>query len=294
MIDRACISLTNKCNLKCKYCHFRDKQNIFSSFQFNDIKLILDNIHSYCLLNNISAFKLGIVGSGEPLINRSVLFKSVEYVSKQSYKEIKLYTITNGTLLTKKDMEFFYAYRNVIRLCFSLDGYEEIHNAGRDKFNEVMKSIYLYKEMFNDLPYINATVNLLSYQNKERLARFFKDNGLINVTFSILSGYFEKDLYITENQFNEFMEYMQSECLNSRQFRDEIVYDCTMYGKLCGVGRTNIFITPEGVYPCGRFYKNNEYKIGDYNQSLSEIENEMKKFLPASNGCCYYKQFVEA
>ena len=159
MIDRACISLSNICNLKCKYCHFADKQNNFSSFCFDDIKIILDNIHTYCLSNDLPVFKLGIVGSGEPLVKKDLLFKLIRYVHENSYKEIKMYTITNGTILTRKDVEFFHAYRNEISLCFSLDGYKEIHNAGREKFDEVMKSIKLYKEIFNESPSINATVN---------------------------------------------------------------------------------------------------------------------------------------
>ncbi len=293
MIDRACISLSNICNLKCKYCHFSDKQNDFTSFSLEDIKLILDNIHSYCVLNDLSVFKLGIVGSGEPFTKKELLFELIKHAQKKFYKEIKMYTITNGTLLTRKDIEFFYAYKNEIKLCFSLDGYKEIHNAGREKFDDVMKSIALYKEIFNESPSINATVNLLSYENKENLSGFFKENNLNNVTFSILSGYFEKDLYITDYQYKDFMEYMKCQEISSRQFKNENSYDCTMYGKLCGVGRTNIFITPEGVYPCGRFYKNNTFKIGEFYEDLFNIEKAMCKFTPVNDGECYYKKHVE-
>ena len=293
MIDRACISLSNICNLKCKYCHFADKQKDFDAFNFDDIKTILDNIHNYCVLNNLSTFKLGIVGAGEPLTKKALLFELIKYVHNNSYKEIIMYTITNGTLLTKRDIEFFYAYKNEIKLCFSLDGYKEIHNAGRKRFDEVMKSIELYKKIFNESPSINATVNRLSYENKERVAHFFKDNRLNNVTFSILSGYFEKDLYISGVQYNEFMNYMKCQGISSRQFKSESSYDCTMYGKLCGVGRTNIFIAKEGVYPCGRFYKNDKYKIGEFYHFLNEIEKEIKNFTPVNDGECYYKKHLE-
>ena len=57
MIDRACISLTNKCNLKCKYCHFQDKQNNYSEFSIDDLKAIVDNIHDYCKQNHLEKFK---------------------------------------------------------------------------------------------------------------------------------------------------------------------------------------------------------------------------------------------
>ncbi|MBO5357564.1 MAG: radical SAM protein [Clostridia bacterium] len=292
MIDRACISLSNSCNLKCKYCHFSDKQNSITSFDFNDIVLILDNIHHYCVKNNLNTFKLGIVGAGEPLIKKQLLFNAIKYVSDNNYTEIKMYTITNGTLIGKDDLEVFYQYRDIIRLCFSLDGYKELHNAGRAEFDKVMRAVRLYKEIFKEAPHINATANLLSYNNKEKLVKFFKEEKLSNVTFSILVGYPYKDLYITSEQFSELMEYIKMSGISSRQFENKKAYDCTMYGNLCGVGRTNIFITPEGVYPCGRFYKNDKYILGEYNASLFEIEKRVNSIVPVENGKCYYCERV--
>jgi uncharacterized protein len=66
-----------------------------------------------------------------------------------------------------------------------------------------------------------------------------------------------------------------------------------MYGRLCGVGRTNVFITPEGVYPCGRFYKNNEYLLGAFDSPIGEIEHKMKRLHPVADGKCYYVERVE-
>ena len=89
------------------------------------------------------------------------------------------------------------------------------------------------------------------------------------------------------------MEYARVSGLNSRQFSKEKKYDCTMYGRLCGVGRTNIFITPEGVYPCGRFYKNDKYLLGAYNSPLSDIEKKVSAMKPVSDGKCFYIENVE-
>ena len=293
MIDRACISLNNNCNLRCRYCHFQDKQHDFTSFGVTQLIQIVDNIHAYCVDNNLSGFKLGIVGSGEPMIKKVEMAALLAHIKARGYSELKLYTITNGTLLSKEDLTFFHFYKDIISLCFSLDGYEEIHNYGRDKFGAVMQRIDWYKEIFGVSPSINATVNLLSYQNKEKLVEFFKGNGLNNVTFSKLVGYFNDDLYITDEQYSDFMEYVRVSGLNSRQFSGEKKYDCTMYGRLCGVGRTNIFITPEGVYPCGRFYKDDRYLLGSYDATLYEIEKKVKLMKPVADGKCYYIENVE-
>lgn len=293
MIDRACISLGNQCNLRCKYCHFQDKQKDFHSFTSQELREIVEQIHQYCILHQLSVFKLGIVGSGEPLLNFKELKDIVEYIEKNSYTEFALYTITNGTVFSDSVLHWFYDHKQSIKLCFSLDGYEAIHNAGRSHYDLVMKAIHFYKSIFGVMPAINATVNRLSFEHKEELIQFFINHDLLDVTFSKLVGYFDDDLYISDEEFKVFMDYVKQSGIYSRQFRNEKVYDCTMYGKYCGVGRTNIFITLEGVYPCGRFYKHESYRLGDYNTSLECIEKELGKLKPVDDGLCYYIENVE-
>ena len=293
MIDRACISLTNRCNLKCKYCHFQDKQNNYTEFDINDLKVIVDNIHKYCKQNNLEKFKLGIVGSGEPMLKFSVIIELLEYIVTNNYTELNMYTITNGTLLNQRKILELYKYKDLMKVCFSLDGYRELHNSGRMLYDNTALAINIYRLTFGEMPSINATVNLLSYKNKEKLIEFFQMHGMYDVTFSKLVGYFDTDLYITDEQFKEFMDYAESKGMKSRQFRKEKCYDCTMYGRLCGVGRTNIFITPEGIYPCGRFYKNDKYLLGKYDDDLFKVEEMVKQMTPVEDGKCYYIENVE-
>lgn len=293
MIDRACISLNNNCNMRCRYCHFQDKQRDFDSFSFQQLKQILDNIHAYCFNRAIKKFKLGLVGSGESMLKADVMLEALGYISALDYSELSIYTISNGTLFTEDLLRKFLRYRNRIKICVSLDGYEEIHNIGRQAFDRVMGGIEMYKSVFGEYPAINATATRVSYKNKERLVKFFKENGLYDVTFSILVGCAEKDLFISYEDFLAFMEYVKETGLKSRQFRDEKCYDCTMYGKLCGVGRSNIFITLEGIYPCGRFYKMSDYYLGAYDMALDEIEEHMHRFTPVQDGKCYYIENIE-
>jgi uncharacterized protein len=258
-----------------------------------ELKVIIDNIHNYCKGKGLTVFKLGIVGSGEPLLKKAELFALLEHIKENAYEEIKAYTISNATLMDEATIRQFYQHKDIIKVCISLDGYEELHNAGRANFRKVMETIELYRQIFGCAPSINATVNKLSYENKEKLVDFFLENGLNDVTFSKLVGYSGKDLYISDKEYQEFLEYIKSRGLFTRQFRSEKKYDCTMYGALCGVGRTNIFYTPEGIYPCGRFYKNDTYKLGESTDKLSCIEEEMKRLIPVCDGKCYYQVHVE-
>ena len=45
MIDRICISINNRCNLNCRYCHFHEKGNIDAAEM--DVFEILDNVKKY-------------------------------------------------------------------------------------------------------------------------------------------------------------------------------------------------------------------------------------------------------
>ena len=52
MINRVCISINNRCNLNCKYCHFHEKKDSIESDDM-DVIVILDNIIDYIDKNGI-------------------------------------------------------------------------------------------------------------------------------------------------------------------------------------------------------------------------------------------------
>ena len=52
MVNRVCISINNRCNLNCKYCHFHEKKGSIKIDEM-DIVAILDNIMEYIDNNGI-------------------------------------------------------------------------------------------------------------------------------------------------------------------------------------------------------------------------------------------------
>lgn len=290
MIDRACISLTEQCNLRCRYCHFRDKQNDGVTFTKEDALTVIENIRDYAEKTGLGSFKLGIVGAGESFLELETMLAMLERIKSYDRDVFRLYTITNGTLASEEALGRLLPYRNLLNVCFSLDGPKEVHNAGRSSFEAAMKGIENYRRVFGDAPSINATANRQSLERKEETVAFFKENGLTEITFSKLVACEDGLLKINDNQFSEFMEYIRSSGISSRQFRDDKCYDCTMYGRLCGVGRTNIFITPVGIYPCGRFYKDERYRLGSFDEPLAVIEERQKRLIPVEDGKCYYEE----
>lgn len=299
MIDRACISITSRCQLKCRYCHF-DKH--IDKASCNDItneklKIIIRNIIDYAEHNN-GDFKIGLVGVGEPMLRFDLIQEVVSFVERRDVnKRLAFYTISNGIAVDKDKIKWFYDQRNRIKLCFSLDGSERIHDMCRvfrnntGSFKKVFETISLYKKYFGEAPSINATVHKQTINMADRELKFFEEN-FSEVCFSRLVDEGSSELKISKFEFKKFMEIAAKTKLSLRQLRFPPKYDCTMYGQLCGVGRTNIFYANGKVYPCGRFIGMKEYELGAETLNLSEIESNMKRFTPVEDGKCYFDKNI--
>ena len=80
MVTRICISINNRCNLRCRYCHFHEKQDHLAECEM-DVFRILDNVKTHIAKYNIELFKIGFVGNGEPLLDYEILKEYILYIS---------------------------------------------------------------------------------------------------------------------------------------------------------------------------------------------------------------------
>jgi Arylsulfatase regulator (Fe-S oxidoreductase) len=292
MIDRACISISGRCNMQCLYCHFRNKSNEYDDLSLPDAIEIIDKMSDYINQNKISTFKIGLVGAGEALFQFPLIKEIVEYANKQS-DAFSFYTITNGININEEILEYFYSEKNKIHLNFSLDGNQEIHDMYRIKngtgtFEAVFKSIKNYEKIFGKKPEINCTVHKTTLEKKNELFQFLKKERFENVCFSKIVNVEGMELEIKNEKFYQFLQDAKINGISTRQHRVINSADCIMYGKKCGVGINNIFYSDGKIYPCGRFAKMEKYVIGKYGDSLEEIERKMKQFTPVEEGQCYY------
>ncbi len=295
MIDRVCISLSSKCQLHCSYCHFDtriDKKQIKEINETDALKIIT-NIYQYASANH-KTIKVGLVGSGEPLI-RFELIKAIVNTTKEIDPEnlLNFYTISNGIYFNENICKWFFDNRHLIKLCFSLDGNRKIHDfcrktiKGKGSFTDVMKAVKIYKGVFLNAPPINATVHKETLRNAKEVLDFFEKN-FREITFSRLVDITSPQLFISKQDYTKFMELAKNRNLSLRQFKTK-KYDCTMYGQLCGVGRTNIYFDNEKVYPCARFVGNSKYELGNSTDSIESIEKYMTKTItPCVDGLCFF------
>lgn len=86
MIDRICISINNRCNLRCRYCHFHEKGPIGDVPM--DVYEILDHVKAY----TNQKFKIGFVGDGEAFLDfdklRSYITKSDSGISGRNLRRL--------------------------------------------------------------------------------------------------------------------------------------------------------------------------------------------------------------
>lgn len=242
MIDRACISINNCCNLDCTYCHFHvpEKAEHLTETEM-DIYAVLENITHHIDKYRIEVFKLGFVGNGEPLLDFENLKRYIKHIGNYlSDGRIAAYTITNGTHVTKEMLEFFKVYK--VNIGFSIDGIPDIHNKYRcGTHTAVMQAIEMYHTVNGQYPPMNCTVSRDVLDRADETIAFFEPFGN-RITFSRMIG----ENGITLDDFHNFLA-KAKEKLNIRTGG----YDCTMYGGKCGAGINNIFYANGKIYICG-------------------------------------------
>jgi len=233
MINRICISINNKCNLACRYCHFREKGRIEAKSM--NVFEILDHVKEYA----VSEFKIGFVGNGEPFLDWPLLKLYIQYLEDSPL--IHIYTITNGTIsLTDDDIRFL--DNNNVNVGFSVDGYKELQNTYRcNSFDLAMSSVEQFRRVTGHYPTFNATVGEKSLANADKVIAFFSQFGT-RVTFSRMIGKYG----ITLGEYRDFLAKAEQ---TIRVRRGDS--DCTMYGGKCGAGINNYFFANGNAYLCG-------------------------------------------
>ena len=240
MITRVCISINNRCNLNCKYCHFHEKKDSIVESEM-DVFRILDNIRQHIERNAIRSFKMGFVGNGEPLLEFDKLRKYIDHIADLLESGVvSAYTITNGISLSRSMLEYLSA--NKVNVGFSIDGLKTVHDKWRcNSYDKVMQSIELYREVVGTYPSMNCTVGRDVLDNADETIKFFETFGS-RITFSRMIGQYG----ISLSEFNTFLN-KAAKTLNVRRGG----YDCTMYGGMCGAGMNNIFYANRKIYVCG-------------------------------------------
>lgn len=153
------LMVTRACNLRCKYCYFRDSDYESRRMEFETAKKIVDKCGAYCKENERELL-IHFFG-GEPFLNFNLIRKIIEY-SNTNLNGIKInYTVTtNGTLFNKEIAEFL--KKNKVNIRLSFDGCIETHDSqrvmpdGKGSSEFILKNLHLFK----NYPGISVTMTI--------------------------------------------------------------------------------------------------------------------------------------
>lgn len=118
------LNVTQRCNLKCKYCFVHQQPK---EIDFNTAKDAIDFYANNALLEAIEP-SVTFFG-GEPMLKYEEIIKPLVKYIRSTYGDYNISITTNGTILNEEVYKFF--KENDVGMLLSLDGMEEIQNHNR-------------------------------------------------------------------------------------------------------------------------------------------------------------------
>lgn len=175
-ISKVVLNVSNKCNLRCKYCYadggqYASKKDELMSMQ--TLKDIIAELHSKGIKRIGVVFFFG----GEPLLNYPLIKSGIELFNNTF--EIRNYEIvTNAWYLNEENITFF--KENHVNLAISIDGPQDITDLlrGKGSYAKVLESLHTAKQ--------------LGYYNIECSATYTKYHEELGYTYDDINKYFNK------------------------------------------------------------------------------------------------------
>ena len=231
---------------------------------------------------------------GEPLTNFEgikIITKRLNELEESGYfdnKNVGKYLVTNGTLLSKKHVNFFIEHD--IKTSFSIDGTEKIHNKmriykdGSGSFKDVIRGYNLMRET-GKKPMISCTVGNHNVQYLPKISEYFvTELGAEYVGFNILLGCHMK----MENKKALIEETIEALLQSFEVLREYGVYEDTVARPLsslierkiryhhCAAYGNQLVVSPSGdIGPCHAFLGSKKYFFGNIFQSTDPTNNEI-------------------
>lgn len=254
------IDLTNKCNMRCRYC-LRDIESKGTSISRDVLVEICQYISEYCEKEHIKHVSIQPWG-GEPLLEMESIMLMRKLICPKGTK-VHFSIETNGVLLTREMIVKL--YENMIGIGISIDGYSEVHDkqrvmiSGEGTHEIVEKNLLLSKEIYGDNIGIIATLTKNTATYIEEILEYFVCKlGLKSIKFN----------FVHDSLFSDDDEL----CLTDEQISET---ELKILKKLVELNERG-------------------YNVSEYNLKIKLINLLTKKFLDIchSNGCCGGRRMI--
>lgn len=197
----AWFSLTEGCDLHCKYCFADSIKPLESELSTTEILPIIDNIAE-------AGTEAIVFGGGEPALRRD-LVEIVQYSSR--YMSVAMNT--NGQALDQHYIEQL-ARAGLSQIKISVDGLQETHdwNRGKGTFDKAIEGLKAAKAAGISRVILIATISQLNYREVPGMVRLAMELG---VDFSMVEflplgrAVQEKGWGLTKDQTRELQQYLR-------------------------------------------------------------------------------------
>lgn len=286
--------LTKQCNLRCKYC--------FESHELRSMseKTALKSVE-FAANNSVQSCGVSFFG-GEPLLQKNLIYKCVEYAKSFSDKKFRYNMTTNGLLLDEEFLDF--AAANKIKIALSHDGLmsriNRVYADGRECLDELDAKLRLLLD-YQPNSFIMATVAANTVSLMAESVIYLYEHGVrtLNLAMDMRpnAGWNDELMDIFAVQLEEISEYVlrkfaEGEDICFNLFEEKIL-NITKNKPLhlCKLGKRKPSIDTDGsIYPCIQFNGIAEYRIGDVFSGIDAAAQEKiylqsRKKPECCNGC---------
>lgn len=299
VVKALCLHIAHDCNLSCKYCfaeegEYKGERALMS---FETGRRALDFLVEQS--GNRRNLEVDFFG-GEPLMNFDVVKQLVEYgrgLESHHDKKFRFTLTTNGVLLNDEIMEF--ANREMANVVLSIDGRKEVNDRmrpfrnGSGSYDLILPKFKRLAEQRNQTGYyVRGTFTHNNTDFAEDVLHL-ADMGFRQISVEPVVAGPEKEYAITwEDVPAVCQEYdrLAGEMLKRKEegkpfhffhFMIDLTGGPCAAKRLsgCGSGTEYLAVTPWGdLYPCHQFVGNEEFRMGDVFQGITEtdIRDEFK------------------
>lgn len=254
--------VTDACNARCKYCFIENplpKEHHFSMMSEETAKKGIDFYFKH-LSKNPHLSKSVFFYGGEPLMNKKVVEKAIEYINEtKENQEIKMSIVTNGTLIDKEIARKF--KEGNVSVSVSIDGPESVMNSVRplangdpDTFSKVVRGWNILKEE-GISPSISLTLSRYNVPSLKENVQYLTEilspsafgfNFLIGTNQDLKEVGFDREF--TSNQVIDTFQYLREKGIfeDKMMRRINAFVKKTPHLKDCGAIGNQIVVSPEG------------------------------------------------
>lgn len=282
--------LTEKCNLKCKYCFEHNKSQ--RNMNFLTAKEIVDSELSK--QDGYSKVMFEFFG-GEPFLEFELMKQIHNYivsVAKKHDKEVFCFVTTNGTLVHGHVQKWLKENTKTLCCGISIDGTREIHNITRDNSYDLIDIDFFVETYPNQSCKMTISQEILPYA-AEGIIELHKKGFIVTATFAQGVNWDDSDnLKILNEQLQILSDFYINNstvplCDLLDKKLDTILYEYEDYPKWCGCGTAMKAYDVNGnYYPCQAYAPQTLGSDADkFKNTSTEMFSDFKD--EQCNGCLY-------